>query len=161
MESLLEIMQGDIERYLNSKEELVDIPVISHSQGNLEACLEELMQTGIGTSVIVMNPIPTCVIPTDAGLSFEGLDVRVRVIECPGSINTEHSALGIAEYVSKNLDHYKPRLTGWEGWLELNPQIPFQEIKDPEKLGRYLLDVNFKALGSIPKEKGARGNKPL
>ena len=148
-ENFLENMQLAVDRCLNGSKALADVPVLSRQQSDIQKCLEEFSQTGIGLCLLVLNPIPLKVASNGDKIAFEELSVRVQIIENPCTRGGQPGALFVAEHISKYLHNFQPKLDGWVGWLSLEEKLPWKEIKDPEKRGRYIVEVNFKATGSL------------
>lgn len=154
--NFLENLQNDVERYLNTRPIFRETPVLSHKEGNLESSINEFIQAGIGLCVVVLNPMPIQLIPTESSVAFEEVSMRIQVIENPCSGLKSLNALKAAEAVSQNLHNFKPALEGWQGWISLQTHTPWKEIKDPFNLGRYILELSFYARGSIlPKKEKA------
>lgn len=141
--SFLETLQRSIESHLNKQEVFLNVPVISHQESNFEACLKELVHSGMGSCIVVLNPIPLRIIPQKDSISFEDIYVRVQVIESACSNTAELSCLDLAEKVSQYLHHFSPPINGWKGWLALSE---WKEIKGKE--GRYILEISFQVCGS-------------
>lgn len=156
IDSFLDRLQGEVDRYLNANYVFKDIPVISHRQSDFESCVDEFAQTGVGLCIVVLNPIPNRIVPGDAGVAFEDIQIRVQVIESACTNATGLTALMVAEEISRCLHHFQPELNDWFGWLSIQEKQPWKETKDTEKLGRYMLEVNFQAKGSIIQLKEAK-----
>lgn len=159
--SFLEKLQKQVEIHLNSQQIFKEIPVLSHQINNLESCINEFIQTGINLCILILNPLPIRIIPTPTHIAFEDIKLRVQVIEsfCPshsirqtlGETNTSPSILNTAEHISNILHNFKPSIDGWKGWLTLDETNPWTEIKDPQKSGRYIIEINFHIRGSTIK----------
>lgn len=140
--SFLEQLQHSVEIQLNRQDAFLSVPVISHQTSNFESCLNELVQTGLGLCIVVLNPIPLRIIP-GAKVVFEHIHLRIQVIESPCTNTTGMTALNLAEQISLCLHHFQPPLSGWKGWLTLTE---WKELKD--KQDRYILEICFQAHGS-------------
>lgn len=147
-DNFLENLQQAVERYLNLQKIFKEIPVLSHQESNFESCLTEFVTTGVGLCILVLNPIPLRIIPGKDRVAFEDIQIRVQVIESPCTNQSGLSTLSVAEHVSQCLHHFQPTLDGWKGWLLINENHPWKELKDPQKTGRYILEITFQAKGS-------------
>lgn len=151
MNSFLEQIQNDIEQHLIAQPIFRGIPIISHQESNFENCLNEYVQTSTGLSILVLNPLPLRIVPVGNHISFEDIQLRIQVIESPCTNTLKRTALSTAEYVSKILHNYQPTLKNWKGWLTINELHPWQEIEDPKKSNRYIIEIAFHIKGSIKK----------
>lgn len=149
MTNFLEQLQENIEGYLNSHKSFRSIPVIRHQQSNFESCLSELVHSGMGICIVVLNPIPLRIIPGKERVTFEEILLRIQVIENACINMSNVSSLSVAEEISRCLHHYHPMLKNWLGWLALSEKLPWKEIKDEQKNSRYILEINFQVRGTI------------
>lgn len=149
--SFLETIQHRVESHLNAQTVFKDIPVFSHQESNLENCLNEFIQSGIGLCIVILNPIPLRIIPAIDVLAFEDIQLRVQVIESPCTNTSKITVLSVAEHISAILHNFRPMITSWKGWITLDELHPWTEIKDPQKTGRYILEINFHIRGSTMK----------
>lgn len=149
--SFLEEIQKQVEQHLNTQKVFKDIPVLSHQESNFESCLNELIQTGVGLCILVMNPLPLRIIPITTNIAFEHIQLRVQVIESACTNTSQISALSIAEFITHSLHNFQPSISGWKGWLTIDESQPWKEIKDTQKSGRYIIEINFHIRGSTIK----------
>lgn len=149
--SFLETIQNQIEIHLNQLKAFKDIPVLSHQDSNLDACLNEFVQTGIGLCILILNPIPIRITPIANNIAFEDIKLRIQVIESPCTNSSKTSALSVAEHLTKALHNLHPIIPGWKGWITLDQLNPWLEIKDSQKTSRYILEINFHIHGSTIK----------
>ena len=144
MNSFLEDLQYDIARKL--MREYSGIPVFAYTADNLEVTLG----TSFGMSLVVMPPLPKRVVPNLPGLAYEKLSIRIRVIEIPSTNSTGYRPLGFVEDMCRKLNHWTPAFEGVETPLVISEENPWKEIRDPEKMGRFILEAEF-TLSAYPK----------
>lgn len=144
----LEKLQHAIEIKLNTFPDFQNIPVISHRIDDMDATLDELVHSGTGLCVIIMNPLPTKIIPGKYSVAFETLHLRIQIIDAGCFAKKDFSPITLAEKITQILHNFKPTLPHWSGWLSIDTHKPWRELKDPENLGRYILELSFYANGS-------------
>ena len=149
IDSFLDRLQNEVDKHLNTQDVFKEVPVIRHNQSDLSSCINEFAQTGVGLCIVVLNPIPCKIVPSDASVAFEDIWIRIQIIESACTNTTSLTALMVAEAISQRLHHFQPDIKEWTGWLSIHEKLPWKEIKDNERLGRYILEVNFQAKGSI------------
>jgi hypothetical protein len=149
MENFLDKIQNSIDRHLNSCPEFRTIPVISYKQSCSSPCLEEFSIMGTGICIIVCNPIPIKINSSSEKIAFEEFLIRVQIMEYTYSNDTGFSTLWVAEQISKRLHKYRPNVKEWSGWLNIVETTPWSEIRDTENLGRYILEIQFVAKGTL------------
>ncbi|MFA5258176.1 MAG: hypothetical protein WC360_08495 [Opitutales bacterium] len=147
MQSAFVKLQDAAARRLIRRRDFASIPVLTRRNGNLPASIKEAVAQR-GLCVVVMPPRPR---RADAGQEtpvFTEVDVCVRVVE---SAFQSHAgdAMGVAELVSRALHGWQPATPGITTPLALDADDAWSMDEEPDRKGRYMIEVNFTTSASI------------
>lgn len=143
--SALETLQNVVTAYLAAT---LEVPVIAHQgAGNLDAWIEETIQSHAGACVIVGLPLPMQVHPHLPGPVFESVGLTIRVIE--NGLLGKTQLLQTAERVSTQLHQFNPNLKAFPTRLILSPKMPWKRVTDRDAPMRSMIDLEFMASGEL------------
>lgn len=149
MISALLNLQESTARQLRRRRELRDIPVITRRNGDLGARLSEAIKLGRGLCIVVMPPEPTLAGPGGGTLTLAEVILRLRVVENAFAANPRHDALSVAELASRVLHGWQPPVPGITVPLALEEDDAWDVPDEPDKKGRYTIEVSFATAASI------------
>lgn len=138
MKSFLDKLQQNICKHLQNNME--EFPVSCFCPINSLYSID-VIESNI--AIAIMPPLPQKIISHVSGFAFEQITVRVRLIFNPPWYEDTPSPIGIISNISTHLHHWKPPLAGIQSPLMLVENNPWSEIKDTNKLGRYILEAEF------------------
>jgi len=121
--------------------------VLTRLNGNLSAAIKESVAQR-GLCVVVMPPRPHTVAQAQDTPVFTQVDLCVRVVE---SAFQSHAgdAMGVAELVSRSLHGWQPATPGITSPLVMDMDDAWSMDDEPDRKGRYTIEVNFTTSASI------------
>ncbi len=152
MIATLSQLQGAITQRLQSASALSGLTILTRSQSDLEARINEAIQRGRGLCLVVGHPMPERIVPDAAGPVAEAVLVPVDIYENIAIHTDTPTLLEAAEAVSARLHLWVPPLEGWSEPLRLAERRPWSELRDrghPNRLG-LRVELNVRGPAGSP-----------
>ncbi|MBN1404456.1 MAG: hypothetical protein JW942_08340 [Opitutales bacterium] len=147
MQSILFKLQEAVAIRLRRRRDFSRIPVLTRKNGELSARVKEAIALG-GLCVVIMPPRPHKVDAAQNTPVITELELCVRVVESAFQ-NHGTDALTVAELVSRALHGWQPAAAGITSPLALDSDSAWAMDEEPDKKGRYTIEVNFTSAASL------------
>ena len=108
MNSSLEQIQTTIANELNQK--FTKIPVICQNRSDFNSCLQEKNLQFNGLCIFILSPIPKKAYKQIPKLTYQEVDIFIRIVEHSLLNKTEFNASFCAQEISTHLHHWQPKL---------------------------------------------------
>ncbi len=147
MQSILLKLQEVAAARLRRRREFARIPVLTRKNGELSARVKEAVALG-GLCVIIMPPRPRKADVAQPTPVITRLDICIRVVESAFHSH-EADALSVAELVSRSLHGWQPVMPGITMPLTLDSDSAWAMDEEPDRKGRYTIEVRFTGSASL------------
>ncbi|MDR1255768.1 MAG: hypothetical protein LBJ94_02495 [Puniceicoccales bacterium] len=124
-DGFLEQLQVSIEEYLRGLSTFRGTPILTYKQSDIDSILRAAVGGGVGSTILILPPSPTEVLPNTPGPVFKKIICKVQVIENFATNRTGRSAIFIAERVMQYLHFWRPRIGDWNDELTLSITNPW------------------------------------
>jgi hypothetical protein len=148
MLSVFEKLQDAVVARLGRRSDLQGVPVIARRNGSIAAKIRENIAKR-GLCVVVMPPRPKDIKSDATTPVFTEATFCIRVVENAFMTHTGGDAMGVAEIVSRALQAWTPPVTGITAALALDSDDAWSMDEEPDKSGRYTIEINFVTSASI------------
>jgi hypothetical protein len=142
-------LQSAVAARLRSDPALEAVPLLTRSQSDLAARIDEAVQRGLGLCVVVGHPLPERIVPDAPGPVAEAVGLAVEVVENIASTTAPLTALEAASAISRRLHLWRTGLAGWPEPLRLLERSPWREETDRRRPNRLVLAVRFILSGTL------------
>ena len=142
MLSVFEKLQDAVVTRLKRRSDMDGIPVLARRSGSISAKIKENVAS-CGLCVVVMPPRPKDISTSATTPVFTQVTLSVHVIESVFQTHSGGDAMSVAEVVSRALQAWTPPVAGITAQLSLNSDDAWAMADEPDKKGRYTIDINF------------------
>ena len=146
MQSAFSLLQDAVVARLRRRGDMQGVSVIARRNGIAASIREGIAKNGI--CVLVMPPRPKDATTTESTPVFKSVVFCVRVIE--NAFRTHAmDAMSVSEIVSRSLHSWQPAVAGISSPLVLDSDDAWDLDDEPDKNGRYSIEIKFSTSASI------------
>ncbi len=143
-------LQAAVADRLSRKHELKGIPFLLRQSSDFDNRLEEIVSSGDGICVVVLQPLPEKVAVVAPGLSFSEVVQKVLIVEDILLNTSGQTALGLAEIISRQLHQWTPPVGEVDSALVLQATKPWDVDQGLGQFGRNEFELSFTVTGTLP-----------
>jgi len=102
-----------------------------------------------GTSITVLPPMPTRVLPGSPGPIFETVSLRVQIIKSHFSSPEIPGLLQLAEAITQHLHFWSPGVDGWQSCFQLDEHQPWKILSEKPAHSRDIWELTFNITANV------------